>query len=149
MQHNIKHTIAVCSGKGGVGKSTITTNLAVALAKQGYKVGLLDADIFGYSIPRMMGLKRSSPTVADEKIKPVSKHAVQVISMGFFVPGDQAVLWRGPLLHKAVTQFIEDVTWDQLDFLLVDLPPGTGDVPLSIADKLPQAKLLVVSTPQI
>jgi ATP-binding protein involved in chromosome partitioning len=149
MVNKIINTIAVCSGKGGVGKSTVTTNLTVALAQQGYKVGLLDADIYGYSIPRMMGLKSATPQVTGEKLMPVAKEGIQVISMGFFIPADQAVLWRGPLLHKAVTQFIDDVIWGELDFLLVDLPPGTGDICISIANKLPEAKLLAVTTPQI
>ena len=149
MSDEIKHTIAVCSGKGGVGKSTVTTNLAVALSKQGQRVGLIDADIYGYSIPRMMGLRKQTPTVSEKRIGPVEKNRIKVISMGFFVPKDQAVLWRGPLLHKAVTQFIDDVDWGALDYLLVDLPPGTGDICISIANKLPEAKLLVVTTPQI
>jgi len=149
MLDKIKHTIAVCSGKGGVGKSTVTTNLAVALSRQGRRVGLLDADIYGYSIPRMMGVRDLMPDVAEKQISPVEKDGIKVISMGFFVPKDQAVLWRGPLLHKAVTQFIDDVSWGELDYLLVDLPPGTGDVCISIANKLPQAKILVVTTPQI
>ncbi len=149
MLDDIKNTIAICSGKGGVGKSTITTNLAVALNRQGHRVGLLDADIYGYSIPRMMGIRSKTPQVTEQKIEPVLKDGIKVISMGFFVPSDQAVLWRGPLLHKAVTRFIDDVTWGELDYLLVDLPPGTGDVCISIANKLPEAKLLAITTPQI
>lgn len=149
MSNKVVNTIAVCSGKGGVGKSTVATNLTMALSQSGYKVGLLDADIYGYSIPRMMGLKSATPQVTGEKMKPVDKDGIKVISMGFFMPADQAVLWRGPLLHKAVTQFIDDVSWGELDFLLVDLPPGTGDVCISIANKLPQAKMLTVTTPQI
>lgn len=149
MTDKIANTIAVCSGKGGVGKSTITTNVTVALSRQGYKVGLLDADIYGYSIPRMMGLKTATPQVTGENVVPVVKDGIQVISMGFFMPSDQAVLWRGPLLHKAVMQFVDDVAWGELDYLLVDLPPGTGDVCISIANKLPEAKLLAITTPQI
>ncbi|MCK4857216.1 MAG: Mrp/NBP35 family ATP-binding protein [candidate division Zixibacteria bacterium] len=146
---HFKNVIAVCSGKGGVGKSTITTNLAVALARKGHRVGLLDADVYGFSIPRMMGINDQQPTMIDEMLVPIEKDGIRIISMGFFVPGDSAVIWRGPLLHKAISQFIDDVAWGDLDYLLIDLPPGTGDVSISIAQKLPQAKLLIVTTPQV
>ena len=143
-----KRFIAVASGKGGVGKSTVTANLAVALARLGHRVGLLDADVYGFSIPRMLGIK-GKPTIIDDKIIPL-RHSdnLQVISMGFFVHEDEAVIWRGPLLHKAINQFLTDVMWDQLDFLLLDLPPGTGDVTLTIATSIPKAEILVVTTPQ-
>lgn len=140
--------IAVASGKGGVGKSTITTNIACALARLGKKVGLLDADVYGFSIPRMLGV-HGQPTVIDDKIVPLRKGKnLQVVSMGFFVNEDDPVLWRGPMLHKAVNQFLADVMWDQLDYMILDLPPGTGDVTLTIAQAIPMAELLVVTTPQ-
>ncbi|RKX18864.1 MAG: sodium:proton antiporter, partial [Candidatus Zixiibacteriota bacterium] len=139
--------IAIASGKGGVGKSTVTVNLAYALKNEGYSVGIIDSDVYGFSIPRMMGVK-ALPTVIDETMIPVDKDGIKVISMGFFLEEDQAVLWRGPLLHKAVVQFLTQVYWDKLDFLLIDLPPGTGDVTLSISQTVKQAHLLVVTTPQ-
>ncbi|MFZ1685622.1 MAG: Mrp/NBP35 family ATP-binding protein [Candidatus Zixiibacteriota bacterium] len=143
-----KRFIAVSSGKGGVGKSTVTTNLAVALARQGYKVGLLDADVYGFSIPRMLGVD-GQPTIIDEQIVPLRKgDNLQVVSMGFFVNEDDPVIWRGPMLHKAINQFLTDVMWDDLDYLFLDLPPGTGDVTLTIAQAIPAAELLVVTTPQ-
>ncbi|MDH4157476.1 MAG: Mrp/NBP35 family ATP-binding protein [candidate division Zixibacteria bacterium] len=143
-----KRFIAVASGKGGVGKSTITTNIAVALARLGHKVGLLDADVYGFSIPHMLGVS-GQPTIIDDKIVPIRKgDNLQVISMGFFVNPDDPVIWRGPLLHKAINQFLSDVMWDDLDFLFLDLPPGTGDVTLTIAQSIPSAELLVVTTPQ-
>ncbi len=143
-----KRFIAVSSGKGGVGKSTVTTNLAAALARMGKRVGLLDADCYGFSIPRMLGVT-GQPTIIDEKIVPLRKNDnIQVVSMGFFVNEDDPVIWRGPLLHKAITQFLTDVLWDELDYLFLDLPPGTGDVTLTIAQSLPAAELLVVTTPQ-
>ncbi len=143
-----KRFIAVASGKGGVGKSTVTANLAAALARLGYSVGLLDADVYGFSIPRMLGIN-GAPTAIDDKIVPL-RHGdnLQVISMGFFVNEDDPVIWRGPLLHKAINQFLTDVMWDNLDFLFLDLPPGTGDVTLTIAQGIPTAELLVVTTPQ-
>jgi ATP-binding protein involved in chromosome partitioning len=143
----IKHVIAVASGKGGVGKSTITVNLAYALKNAGYSVGIIDSDVYGFSIPRMMGAD-GLPTVIDDIMIPVSKDGIKVISMGFFLNEDQAVIWRGPLLHKTVVQFLTQVYWDKLDFLLMDLPPGTGDVTLSIAQTVKEAYLLVVTTPQ-
>lgn len=143
-----KRFIAVSSGKGGVGKSTVTSNLATALARLGKKVGLLDADVYGFSIPRMMGIN-GQPTIIDDKIVPLRKgDNIQVVSMGFFIDEDQPVMWRGPLLHKAINQFLTDVLWDDLDYLLLDLPPGTGDVTLTIAQAIPGAELLVVTTPQ-
>ena len=140
--------VAVSSGKGGVGKSTVTTNLAVALARLGKKVGLLDADVYGFSIPRMIGVS-GQPTGVDDKLIPLRKgDNIQVVSMGFFVNEDEPVIWRGPLLHKAINQFLSDVMWDDLDYLFLDLPPGTGDVTLTIAQAIPSAELLVVTTPQ-
>ncbi len=142
-----KRVIAVASGKGGVGKSTVTSNLAAALSKMGHKVAVLDADVYGFSIPRILGLS-GTPTIIDENIVPLRKGNIQVISMGFFVEEDAPVIWRGPLLHKAINQFLTDVLWDKSDFLMLDLPPGTGDVTLTIAQALPNAELLVVTTPQ-
>ncbi|MBU0984307.1 MAG: Mrp/NBP35 family ATP-binding protein [candidate division Zixibacteria bacterium] len=143
-----KRFIAVASGKGGVGKSTVTTNLAVACARLGKKVGLLDADVYGFSIPRMIGLT-GQPTVIDDKIVPLRKgDNLQVVSMGFFIDEDEPVVWRGPLLHKAINQFIADSMWDELDYLFLDLPPGTGDVTISVAQALPSTELIVVTTPQ-
>ena len=143
-----KRFIAVCSGKGGVGKSTVTANLAAALARQGKKVGLLDADVYGFSIPHMLGVT-GQPTVIDDKLVPLRKgDNLQVVSMGFFVNEDEAVVWRGPMLHKAINQFISDSVWDDLDYLLLDLPPGTGDVTITIAQAIPSVELLIVTTPQ-
>ncbi len=143
-----KRFIAVSSGKGGVGKSTVTANLAVALARLGRKVGVLDADVYGFSIPRMLGVQ-GEPTVIDDKMVPLRwSDNLQVVSMGFFVNEDDPVIWRGPLLHKAIKQFLNDVIWDDLDYLLLDLPPGTGDVTLTIAQAIPSTELLVVTTPQ-
>ncbi|HTU77346.1 MAG TPA: Mrp/NBP35 family ATP-binding protein [Solirubrobacteraceae bacterium] len=150
----VANVLCVGSGKGGVGKSTLTANLAAALAGEGRRVGVLDADVWGYSIPRMYGLGagRSSigrPDVsAQRKIIPLAAHGVKVMSIGFFVEEDSAVVWRGPMLHKALTQFLQDVDWGALDYLLVDLPPGTGDVSMTLAQLLPQAQFLIVTTPQ-
>lgn len=138
---------AVASGKGGVGKSTVTANLAAALAATGQRVGVLDADVWGYSMPQLFGVRRS-PVVLGEKMLPVSAHGVGVMSIGFFVNEDQPVVWRGPMLHKALEQFVSDTYWGELDALLVDLPPGTGDATLSLLELLPDAALLVVTTPQ-
>lgn len=144
---SLTQVIFVGSGKGGVGKSTLTVNLAAALAKLGHKVGLLDADIFGYSIPSLMGINQS-PTKVDELMLPPIAYDVKVISIGFFVEDNKPVAWRGPMLHRAVEQFLTDVYWGDLDYLLVDLPPGTGDVAISLGQLLPRAQSLVVTTPQ-
>lgn len=139
--------IAVASGKGGVGKSSVTVNLAVALAAQGHRVGILDADVWGFSIPRMMGAT-GQPVGFNNMIMPLEAHGVKIISMGFFVPEETPVIWRGPMLHKAIQQFLGDVYWGDIDVLLADLPPGTGDVSISLASFLPGASMLVVTTPQ-
>jgi ATP-binding protein involved in chromosome partitioning len=139
--------LLIASGKGGVGKSSVTTNLAVSLAQQGHNVAVVDADVWGFSIPRMLGFDRP-PVVIDEMLVPPLGHGVKVISMGFFAREDQPVIWRGPMLHKALEQFLTDVFWDDPDFLLVDLPPGTGDISLSLAQFLPRAEVYVVTTPQ-
>jgi ATP-binding protein involved in chromosome partitioning len=139
--------IAVASGKGGVGKSSVTVNLACALAAEGHRVGVLDADVWGFSVPRMMGVT-GKPVGFNDMILPLESHGVKVISMGFFVPEETPVIWRGPMLHKAIEQFLGDVYWGDLDFLLCDLPPGTGDVSISLASFLPGASMLVVTTPQ-
>jgi ATP-binding protein involved in chromosome partitioning len=145
----VSSVVCVGSGKGGVGKSTLTANLAAALSAEGRRVGVLDADVWGYSIPRMYGLGASRPPVsAARKIVPLQSHGVKVMSIGFFVQEDSAVVWRGPMLHKALTQFLQDVEWGALDHLLIDLPPGTGDVSMTLAQLLPQASFLIVTTPQ-
>mgnify|MGYP006282555363 CR=1 FL=1 len=144
-----KRFIAVASGKGGVGKSTVTANLAAALHRMGHKVGVLDADVYGFSIPRMLGVT-DQPTAIDEKLVPPRfDQKMQVVSMGLFVGEDEPVVWRGPMLHKMINQFLADVMWDDLDYLLMDLPPGTGDVTITIAQALPNAEVLVVTTPQV
>ena len=139
--------LLIASGKGGVGKSSVTTNLAVALAQQGKPVAVVDADVWGFSIPRMLGVDRP-PVVIDEMLVPPEANGVRCISMGFFAEEDQPVIWRGPMLHKALEQFLTDVYWDEPDFLVVDLPPGTGDIALSLAQFLPRAEVYVVTTPQ-
>ena len=145
----VQNIICIGSGKGGVGKSTLTANLAAALASEGKRVGVLDADVWGYSIPRMYGLGAQRPAVsAERKIIPLDAHGVKVMSIGFFVEEDAAVVWRGPMLHKALTQFLQDVDWGALDFLLIDLPPGTGDVSMTLAQLLPGARFVIVTTPQ-
>ena len=144
---NKTRPLLISSGKGGVGKSSVTVNLAVALASQGYKVGVVDADIYGYSVPRMLGTDRD-PVVIDEMLVPPSAHGVSCISIGYFVPEGQAVIWRGPMLHKALEQFLADVFWDNPDFLLIDMPPGTGDIALSLSQYLPRGEVYVVTTPQ-
>src|ERR1700749_2945531 len=146
----VKNVICIGSGKGGVGKSSVTANLAAALAADGMQVGVLDADVWGYSQPRMLGLGAERPRVnADRKLIPLSAHdGIRVMSIGFFIEQDPAVVWRGPMLHKALQQFLEDVDWGELDYLLIDLPPGTGDVSMTLAQLLPQAKFLLVTTPQ-
>ncbi len=144
---NRTRVLLVASGKGGVGKSSVTTNLSVALANRGSKVAVVDADVWGFSIPRMLGVDRN-PVIIDEMIVPPEANGVRCISMGFFVEENQPVIWRGPMLHKALEQFLTDVFWDEPDYLIVDLPPGTGDIALSLAQFLPRAELLVVTTPQ-
>jgi ATP-binding protein involved in chromosome partitioning len=139
--------IGVSSGKGGVGKSTVTVNLAVALARAGHSVGLLDADVYGFSVPKMLGTDHD-PIILGDVVIPTSKHGVKCLSMGFFVPDDQPVIWRGPMLHKAIEQFLSDAYWGQPDFVLVDMPPGTGDVALTLAQVMPKAEIIVVTTPQ-
>jgi ATP-binding protein involved in chromosome partitioning len=145
----VANVVCIGSGKGGVGKSTLTVNLAAALQAEGRKVGVLDADVWGYSIPRMLGLGGQRPKVsAEKKILPLEAHGLKVISIGFFLKEDEAVVWRGPMLHKALTQFLEDVAWGELDYLLIDLPPGTGDVSMTLSQLLPQATFMIVTTPQ-
>ena len=144
----VSNVVCVGSGKGGVGKSTITANLAAALTAEGKRVGVLDADVWGYSIPRMLGVHGRPDIDGQRKILPLDGHGVKIMSIGFFVEEDAAVVWRGPMLHKALTQFLEDVEWGELDFLLVDLPPGTGDVSMTLAQLLPQSRFLIVTTPQ-
>ena len=139
--------LLISSGKGGVGKSSVTVNLAVALAQQGYSVGVVDADIYGYSVPRMLGTDRP-PVVLDQMLLPPEAHGVRCISMGYFAPPGEAVIWRGPMLHKALEQFLTDVFWDDPDFLLIDMPPGTGDIALSLSQYLPRGEVYVVTTPQ-
>lgn len=141
--------IGVASGKGGVGKSTVTVNLAAALRKQGHSVGILDCDIYGFSVPRMVGIERTRPTVLDGKILPIPAHGMKVISMGNFVPDNSPVIWRGPMLGKILRQFLTDVVWGDLDYLLLDLPPGTGDMALDVAQLLPTSSLIIVTTPQV
>jgi ATP-binding protein involved in chromosome partitioning len=145
---SLTRVYAVASGKGGVGKSSVTVNLAAALAAAGQKVGVLDADIYGFSIPRMLGVT-GRPTQVEQMMMPPSGHGVKVISIGMFTTGNTPVVWRGPMLHRAVQQFLADVYWGDLDVLLMDLPPGTGDVAISVAQLVPTAELLVVTTPQV
>jgi ATP-binding protein involved in chromosome partitioning len=139
--------LLISSGKGGVGKSSVTTNIAVALAQLGHSVGIVDADIYGFSIPRMLGTDRP-PTVIDQMLVPPERWGVRCISMGYFAPPGEAVIWRGPMLHKALEQFLTDVFWDDPDFLLIDMPPGTGDIALSLSQYLPRGEVYVVTTPQ-
>ena len=141
-------TIAVASGKGGVGKSTVTANLAVALAGQGYAVALIDADVYGPTIPLMMGLPAVPPEMHEGKLVPPEAHGVKVVSMGFFLPDNEPVIWRGPMLGRAIEQFLGDVLWGSPDFLLIDLPPGTGDIALTVAQMIPGAGMIIVTTPQ-
>jgi ATP-binding protein involved in chromosome partitioning len=143
----VKRVIAISSGKGGVGKSTVAVNLAVALAQSGSKVGLMDADVYGPNIPMMMGAP-TPPQQQDGKIKPAEGHGVKLISMGYFVPEETAVVWRGPMIHTAIQQFFRDVLWGELDFLLVDLPPGTGDAQLTLSQLIPLCGAITVTTPQ-
>ncbi|MFZ5871458.1 MAG: Mrp/NBP35 family ATP-binding protein [Actinomycetota bacterium] len=144
---SLTRVYAVASGKGGVGKSSVTVNLAAAMAADGLRVGVVDADVYGFSVPRMLGVDQA-PTRVDDMILPPVAHDVKVISIGMFVPGNQPVVWRGPMLHRALQQFLSDVFFGDLDVLLLDLPPGTGDIAISVAQLLPSAEVLVVTTPQ-
>jgi ATP-binding protein involved in chromosome partitioning len=139
--------IGISSGKGGVGKSSVTVNLAISLARAGHDVAILDADVYGFSVPKMLGTDHD-PIILGDVVIPTSAHGVKCLSMGYFVPDDQPVIWRGPMLHKAIQQFLTDAYWGQPDFLLVDMPPGTGDVALTLADVMPRAEIIVVTTPQ-
>ncbi|TAN22531.1 MAG: ATP-binding protein [Actinomycetota bacterium] len=139
--------LGISSGKGGVGKSSTSVNLAIALAKKGYEVGILDADVYGFSVPKMLGISRN-PLLIDDLMLPPVAYGVKCISVGFFVSDETPVIWRGPMLHKALEQFLVDVYWGDLDFLLLDMPPGTGDVALSMGQYLPKSEILVVTTPQ-
>ena len=142
----VDHLIAVGSGKGGVGKTTVSVNLAIALSRLGHKVGLLDADIYGPNVPLMMGV-RSQPQAIGERIQPIDKHGVSIMSMGFLNPGDKPLVWRGPMLHNIIQQFLRSVDWGELDYLVIDLPPGTGDVQLSLIQTAPLTGAVVVTTP--
>jgi ATP-binding protein involved in chromosome partitioning len=142
----VKNLIAVGSGKGGVGKTTVSVNLAIALARQGFKVGLMDADVYGPNIPLMMGV-RATPHAIGERIQPIEKHGVRVMSMGFLNPGDKPLVWRGPMLHSVIQQFLRGVDWGELDYLVIDLPPGTGDVQLTLIQTAPLTGAVVVTTP--
>ena len=144
----VSNLIAVGSGKGGVGKTTVSVNLAIALSRMGYRVGLMDADVYGPNVPLMMGTNQT-PTAVGERIQPLEKYGIKLMSMGFLSPGDKPLVWRGPMLHRALQQFLADVYWGDLDVLLLDLPPGTGDVAISVAQLLPSAEILVVTTPQV
>ncbi len=145
---SLTRVYAIASGKGGVGKSSVTVNLAVSMAAQGLKVGVVDADIYGHSVPRMLGVDQR-PTPVENMIMPPSAHGVKVISIGMFTSGNTPVVWRGPMLHRALQQFLADVWWGDLDVLLMDLPPGTGDIAISVAQLVPNAEILVVTTPQL
>ena len=145
---NIRYKIAVASGKGGVGKSTVATNLAISLAQNGAAVGLMDADAYGPSIPTMMGIKDKPQTTPQRKLIPLVRHDVKLMSIGFMVPEEQAMIWRGPMLHSAIRQFLTDVEWEELDYLIIDLPPGTGDVALTLSQAIPMTGAVIVTTPQ-
>src|SRR5438045_7306617 len=145
---SLTRVYAVASGKGGVAKSSVTVNLAAALAASGQKVGVVDADIYGHSVPRMLGVT-GRPTPVEQMIMPPSAHGVKVISIGMFTKDNTPVVWRGPMLHRALQQFLADVYWGDLDYLLMDLPPGTGDIAISVAQLVPSAEILVVTTPQL
>ncbi|MBZ5610740.1 MAG: Mrp/NBP35 family ATP-binding protein [Acidobacteriia bacterium] len=142
----VKNLIAIGSGKGGVGKTTVSVNLAIALARLGYKVGLLDADVYGPNVPLMMGV-RETPHAIGERIQPIEKNGVRIMSMGFLNPGDKPLVWRGPMLHSVIQQFLRGVDWGELDYLLIDLPPGTGDVQLTLIQTAPLTGAVVVTTP--
>ncbi len=148
MANSIRHVIPIASGKGGVGKSTVTANLALAMAREGARVGVMDADVYGPSIPTILGIKSLPEMDDDDKIRPVEQDGLKIISMGFFMAPEQAVVWRGPMLHKTMQQFLNGVVWGELDYLLVDLPPGTGDIQLSLCQSIPIAGAVIVSTPQ-
>ncbi|MGH9327713.1 MAG: P-loop NTPase [Terriglobia bacterium] len=143
----VKSTVAVASGKGGVGKSTVAVNLAVALHREGAEVGLMDSDVYGPSVPHLMG-SRNGPEVVEGKIAPPAEYGIKMISMAYFLPPDEAVIWRGPMLHKAIHQFLGDVRWGELDYLVIDLPPGTGDIQISLSQTIPLTGAVIVSTPQ-
>jgi ATP-binding protein involved in chromosome partitioning len=145
---SLTRVYCVASGKGGVGKSSVTVNLAVAMAARGLSVGVIDADIYGHSVPRMLGTE-ARPTKVDTMMMPPQAHGVKLISIGMFTPGNEPIVWRGPMLHRALQQFLADVFWGDLDVLLLDLPPGTGDIAISVAQLVPNAELLVVTTPQV
>jgi ATP-binding protein involved in chromosome partitioning len=145
----VRHVLAVASGKGGVGKSTVAVNLALAIAAEGHRVGLLDADIYGPSIPTMMGLKGAQPSTVGKRIQPLTRHGIALMSLGFLVEGeDTPLVWRGPMVHSAVTQFLREVAWGELDYLVVDLPPGTGDAHLTLTQSVPLDGAVIVTTPQ-
>ena len=146
--HGVKNIIAVASGKGGVGKSTFSVNLAVALANQGKKVGLLDADLYGPSVPMMMGINKKPDMTSKNKIVPIEKYGIKLMSLGFLIPEDAPAIWRGPVVMQVITQFLRDVDWGEIDFLVVDLPPGTGDIQLTLVQTVPINFAVVVSTPQ-
>ncbi len=145
---NVKNIVAVASGKGGVGKSTVAANLAVSLAKEGYSAGLMDTDIYGPSVPTMFGVTERPDITTDKKLVPIFKHGVHLVSMGFLVDTDQAMIWRGPMVTSAVKQFMQEVRWPELDYLILDLPPGTGDIQLTIVQTVPLTGAVIVSTPQ-
>ena len=144
----VRNVIAVASGKGGVGKSTVSTNVALSLAKDGARVGLMDADVYGPSIPTMMGINEQPDVTGDDKIIPVQQYGIEMMSIGFLIPEEQSVIWRGPMVAKLIQQFLDDVKWGELDYLIIDLPPGTGDTQLTLTQNVPLAGGLIVSTPQ-
>ena len=146
-KHSKTRVLGISSGKGGVGKSSVTVNLAIALARAGYQVGVLDADVYGFSLPKMLGAAHD-PIVLGDTVIPTLVHGVRCVSMGYFVPDEQPVIWRGPMLHKAIEQLVTEAWWDEPDFLLIDMPPGTGDVALTLSEVLPRIEMYVVTTPQ-
>src|SRR5690349_22797002 len=143
----VKNLVAVASGKGGVGKTTVAVNLALALSKLGHKVGLLDADVYGPNVPLMLGSSSTPRIVGDNRIEPLERYGIKVISVGFLNPGDKPLVWRGPMLHQMIREFIQRVEWGKLDYLIVDLPPGTGDVAISLIQTVPLTGAVVVTTP--